>query len=57
MTSEEVRLALKKMDEEDEEITVLLDELIDTCGTCGKRTKAGADAGCRSCVARDVMSA
>jgi len=56
MTPDEVRLALEIMDEEDEEIGVLLDELADTCESCCRRTKDGADAGCVHCIARDVMN-
>lgn len=55
MTKDEVRLALEIMDEEDEKIRVLLDEMIETCGECGRRTRDGADAGCPDCLARDVM--
>jgi hypothetical protein len=56
MTKDEVRLALEIMDEEDEKIRVLLEEMIDTCGECARRTRDGADAGCIPCIARDVMN-
>jgi hypothetical protein len=56
LSAEEVQLRLKLMEKEDEEIAKLLDEIIDTCESCGRRTKDGADAGCVPCIARDVMN-
>ena len=55
MSSEEIRERLREMDREDAEITELLEELIDTCEFCSRRRKAGAAAGCLSCIAADVM--
>lgn len=55
MSAEEIQLKLEVMAREDDEITKILEGLL-RCPDCGRGRKEGADFGCRSCVARDVMT-